>query len=385
MLSLLRSRLSLRRLLVVAVILLVAVVGLVLGQPSVDGVDNRFGAVNETTTVIEGDLRVSNPNPAGATLGGLTVEYAIEMNGIRMATGVKKGISLPQGESTIPMTTALKNERIPGWWVSHIRNGERTEVAIDADIHSSLLGASFGAPEVTRPIETDMLSAFNSTERRPVGEEGANGEPVLYIEETSARWGSVDESATRIEMRFVVSNPNPYPVPISELSYDATMNGVEMGSGATEGYGVVPPGETRTIRATTVLNNENIDEWWVTHLNNDQVTELRIDFAARVELPTETVEIPIPPLTYTETIETDIFGNKERSSESGEETETATPTATPAPDDNDGTATPTPTDDGGLLDDEGESTATPTATPTPTDDGGLLDLKSPGDMRKPVR
>jgi LEA14-like dessication related protein len=351
MFSLLRSRLSLRGLLVVAVILLVAVVGVVFGQPSVDGVDNRFGAVNETTTVIEGDLRVSNPNPAGATLGGLTVEYAVEMNGIRMATGVKKGISLPQGESTIPMTTALKNERIPGWWVSHIRNGERTEVAIDADIHSSLLGASFGAPEVTRPIETDMLSAFNSTERRPVGEEGANGEPVFYIEETSARWGSVDESATRIEMRFVVSNPNPYPVPISELSYDATMNGVEMGSGATEGYGVVPPGETRTIRATTVLNNENIDEWWVTHLNNDQVTQLRIDFAARIELPTGTIEIPIPPLTYTETIETDIFGNNKRSSGSTED----------------------------------YKTVTPTATPTSADDNGLLCLKSPDDVKKPVR
>ncbi|WP_338741573.1 LEA type 2 family protein [Haloplanus salilacus] len=422
MLSRLRSHLSVRRLLVVGVILLAAVAVLVFSQPSVDGVDNRFGEVNETATVIESDLRVSNPNPIGANLGGLTVDYAVDMNGIRMATGVKDGVSIPRGESTVPMTTSLANERIPPWWVSHIRNGERTELAVNADVHSSVLGASFGAPKVTRTIETDIISAFNSTERRPVGEEGANGEPILYIEETSAQWGSVDESATRIDMRFVVSNPNPYPVPVSELGYEATMNGVEMGSGATEGHGVIPPGETRTIRATTVLNNENIDEWWVTHLNDDQVTEPRIDFAARVELPTGTVEIPMDPLTYTETIETDIFGNKEGSNgaegddgtatptpaDDGDGSETATPTdgdggtttstPTATPTDGDGgtttstpTATPTPasTDDGGLLDD-GETatpTAEPTATPTPvpTDDGGLLGVRSPGDVTEPVR
>jgi LEA14-like dessication related protein len=414
--SRLRSHLSARRLLVVFVVLLAVVAVLVFSGPSVDGVDNRFGAVNETTTVIESDLQVSNPNPVGATLGGLTVDYAIDMNGIRMATGVREGLSLPRGESALPMTTALENERIPPWWVSHIRNGERTELAVDADIHSSLLGASFGAPKVTRTIETDIVSAFNSTERRPVGGEGPNGEPVLYIEETSAQWGAVGESATRIDMEFVVNNPNPYPVPVSELSYEATMNGVEMGAGATEGHGVIPPGETRTIRATTVLNNENIDDWWVTHLNDDQVTELRIDFAARVELPTGTVEIPMDPLTYTETIETDIFGTKEGSGEAGEEG--GTPTATPtddgeestatatATDGSDGTATATPTptetptdDDGGLLDGGKESTATPTPTPTatptptptatptpvPTDDGGLLGVKSPGDVTAPVR
>ncbi|GAB3323917.1 LEA type 2 family protein [Haloplanus salinarum] len=375
---------------VVVVLLLAGVAFFVLGQPTVSGVDNRFGGVNETTTVVESDLTVQNPNPVGASLGGLTVDYAIDMNGIRMATGVKEGLALPSGESTVPMTTYLANERIPAWWVSHLNNGERTELAVNADVHSSALGASFGAPKVTRTIETDIISAFDSTERRPVGDEGPNGEPVLYIEETSAQWGTVDSSATEIDMRFVVYNPNPYPVPISELSYRATMNGVEMGTGATEGHGTVPPESTRTIRATTTLDNGNIDEWWVTHLENDQRTELRIDFAARVELPTGTVDIPLAPLTYTETIETDIFDNEEGTGVDGE----ATPTPTPTDDE----GTPTPTDDG-LLDGGDTETATPeptdaatptdtatpgptetpapTPTPPPTDDDGLLDVRSP--------
>jgi LEA14-like dessication related protein len=366
---------------VVAVVVLAGIAFFFLSQPSVAGVDNRFGEVNETATVIESDLAVENPNPLGATLGGLTVDYAIDMNGIRMATGTKEGIFIEQGRSTVPMTTTLDNERIPTWWVSHVRNGERTTLAVNADVHSSALGTSFGAPKVTRPIETDIISAFNSTESRPVGESPTGGS-VLVIRETSAQWGKVSASETNIDMRFVVHNPNSYPVPVSELSYRATMNGIEMGTGATEDEGVIPPGETRTIEATTTLRNQHIDEWWVSHLENDQVTDLRIDFSARVELPTKTVEIPLDPLTYTRTIETDIFGNKaDASGGDGSATATATPTPTP---------TPTPTDDGddGLLDGEDgnatatptvtptpteEETATPTATPTPTDDDGLLD------------
>ncbi|MFB6255698.1 MAG: LEA type 2 family protein, partial [Haloplanus sp.] len=107
---------------VVAVVVLAGIAFLVLGQPTVAGVDNRFGDINETTTVVGSDLQVRNPNPIGATLGGLTVDYAIDLNGIRMATGTKKGVTIDQGRSTVPMTTNLANERIPTWWVSHIRN-----------------------------------------------------------------------------------------------------------------------------------------------------------------------------------------------------------------------------------------------------------------------
>jgi LEA14-like dessication related protein len=368
---------------VVAVLLLAGVAVFFLSQPSVAGVDNRFGAVNETTTTIESDLRVRNPNPIGATLGGLTVDYAIDMNGIRMATGTKGGLSIPQGQSSVPMTTRLANERIPTWWVSHVRNDEQTTLAVNADVHSSTLGASFGAPQVTRDIETDIISAFNSTEDRPVGSSPTGG-PLLVIRETSAQWGEVSAAETNIDMRFVVYNPNAYAIPVSELSYRATMNDIEMGNGTTEDQGVIPPGETRTIRATTTLNNDNIDEWWVSHLQNDQVTDLRIDFSARFELPTETVEVPLDPLTYTRTIETDIFDNKAdggSSAEDGNETTTATPTATPTPtpggddgllDGEDGTATPTPTDG-----DDG--TATPTPTPTPTDDGTATPTPTPTD------
>jgi LEA14-like dessication related protein len=362
----------------------------VFGTPSVTGVENRFGGVNETATVVESNLTVTNPNPFGASAGGLTTDYVVEMNDIRMAQGTKTGVSLPAGQSDLPFTTLLANERIPAWWVSHIRGGEQTTLTVAADVHSSTVGASFDAPQVTRSVDTDLLSQFNSTEPRPVDADSALvSDPVLYVNETRASWGTVANETTELDLAFVVYNPKPYPVGMTQIGYDVSMNDVTLGEGRSQREVIIPPGETRTVETTTRIRNGNLDEWWVTHIERNQVSELRIDFSARLDLRATTVEVPLSALTYTKTVETDIFGTKsdtaatptgtddgngdgatEPPSTDATETArsrpptsepTATPTPTPTP-----TATPTPTDDDGLLGgDDG-------TTPTPTDDGGLL-------------
>ena len=374
---------------VIGVVLLVGVAGAavalgVVGTPSVTGVENRFGGVNETSTVVESDLQVSNPNPLGVALGGLSVDYAVSMNDVEMARGVKSGVEVDRGNSTLPFSTTMRNEQIPAWWVSHIRNGESTALTVDAAIHSSLLDRTFGAPQVERTVETDVISEFNSTETRPVNA-GAPvvSDPVLYVNETSAEWGAVNESATPIAMDFTMYNPKAYPVPVTEIGYTVTMNNVTVGNGTTQQSYVIPARSERTVETRTVIRNPTLDEWWVSHLERNQRTDLEIDFYAKVEVTGQTIRVPLDEMTYTETIETDMFGTKDDTapgSETGADTgdgsdSEKTPTATPS----DGasstatsssTATPTPTD---------TPTAAPTDTPTPsggdsttTDDGGLL-------------
>jgi LEA14-like dessication related protein len=387
----------------VAVLLLGASVGGAfalgfLGTPSVTGVDNEFAGVNETQTTIQSDLQVQNPNPIGANLGGLTVDYAIDMNGIRMAEGTKSGVDVARGNSTLPFTTYMANDRIPEWWTSHVSNGEQTTLTVDASVHSSTLGGSFGAPKVERSVETDMLSQFNSTETRPVNaSQPLVSDPVLYVNETSAQWGEVKESATPLNLDFRVYNPKEYPVGVSEIGYEITMNDVAVGEGTTEQGYTVGPKSTETVETTTLIDNAKLDEWWVSHLERDQVTDLRIDFYARLEVTGgETIRVPLRSLTYTETIETDIFGNEAGGAGDGsDDTDDSTPTPTGTPEDStaDGTATDTQTttDDGGLVDDttttdgttteDSETTSAPTPTPTDTptnettttdDDDGLL-------------
>ncbi len=339
------------------------------GVPAVAGVDNRFAGVNETTTVVETEITVDNPNPVGLALDDVRVDYAVRLNDVAIANGSAAGVSVDAGESTLRFSTAMANERIPAWWVSHVRNGEHTTMRVDANVTSGLLGRSVEVTPVERPVETDVLSAFNSTETRPVNADSPLvDDPVLYVNETSASWGDVSSATTPIEMAFVVYNPKPAPYTITQIRYAITMNDVAVGEGSTEREYVVPPHTERTLEATTAIQNDRLDDWWVTHLENDQVTDLRIEFSATVELPGgATVEVPLDALTYTETIETDFFGNKGAGDDGGRSTGSADPDGSDGATD---TRSAAPGTGGGDGTDGGASTTAPTATPTP-DGGGL--------------
>jgi LEA14-like dessication related protein len=379
------------RIAVVAVVSLVVLLAAafaagLLGTPSVAGVDNVFGDVTNETTVVEKDLVVRNPNPIGVQLGESAVNYTVRMNGIPMASGNESGIGLRPGNTTLRFETALRNRRIPRWWVSHVARGERTRLALDAQVQSGL-GVSATVP-YAQSIETDVIGAFNSTERRPVNaNQPLVSDPVLYVERTNASWGDVSRSKTPIDLRFVVSNPKPAAYVISEVGYDITMNGIAVGSGASDRAYTIPPGGQETIRTRTAIRNARLDEWWVSHLRRNQTTDLRIDFYARIELPGgETVRVPLRGVDYETRVETDIFGER-GDPPGGRSTPTPTATATPTPTDGgpiDATPRPdTPTDDGPLstrtptptpaTTQTPTATANDTATPTATDDDGLLE------------
>ncbi|MCU4799858.1 LEA type 2 family protein [Halobacteria archaeon HArc-gm2] len=374
----------------------------ILGAPSVAGIENHFGDVNETTTDVHTDIVVDNPNPVGVQLGGTTVDYAVEMNGITMATGTKAGVGVETGNSTVDVTSRLHNDRIPAWWVSHLQNGESTALTVDADVHSSMVGQSFGAPSVEREIETDISSSFDSTETQPIdANQPLVSDPVLYLNETEGEWGEVTEEETPIVMAFTLYNPKDYPISASAIGYDVTMNDLAVGEGSTDSAVTIPPGETRTIEATTVIDNGLLDEWWVSHLERNQVTDLEIQFYARFDLSAAGAgDIRVPLDSVTHEIETDMFGNKDEyptgsaenaSASDGDDSSDADgDESTPTPTNDDSTAT----DDGDILsggDDEtepgsGSPTSTATETPTETDtatgtddggdgdDGGILDV-----------
>jgi LEA14-like dessication related protein len=360
----------------VAVVALAVLFG-VLGVPGVGAVQNSFGPVNATTTTIETDLVVTNPNPIGVSLGGVTINYTVAMNDVRMAAGQKDGVSVESGNSTLSFTTAMRNDRIPPWWVSHIANGERTNVTIDASVRSATLGGRAVTVPQERQISTDIVSQFNSETTRPIdADQPVVRDPVLYVNETSAEWDTENLTAERtpIDMSFLVYNPKPWPYAVSEVGYTITMNDVTVGEGSSEDVATVTPGDTERLRTRTAIRNQNLDEWWVSHLERNQVTDLRIDFYLVVDpqtaaLTDETsIRIPLDALEYRRTIETDVFGTKNGSADTASSTAASADSGTDTRTEG-GESASTPRDD---------SASTPTdSTPTETtttraDDGGLL-------------
>lgn len=284
-----------------------------LGVPSVEQVDNRFGDVDDTRTEIETDVVVNNPNPVGVRLGDTSVNYTVSMNDVEIALGSKDGVGIESGNSTVNLKTDLQNERIPPWWVSHVRNGERTDLTVTATAHSGLVGRSATFQAADRTIETDLIGQFNSSEDRPVNASVALvDDPVAIVRQTNASWGTVTEEETPINLEFGVYNPKSSPLLISNIGYNITMNGVPVGDGETEETESIPGETYRVVETPTTIDNQNLDEWWVTHVESNQTTELRIDFYAEMQPPgsSETIRVPLEDLTYTRTIETDMFGTK---------------------------------------------------------------------------
>lgn len=335
-----------------------------IGVPEVQGIENEFGGVNESTTVIDSEIQVHNPNPIGARFLGASGEYDITMNDVRMANGSTGAIDMDPGNSTIPLRTSLDNDRIPAWWASHVERGERTAVKINATVESGLLGESVPVEE-EETIETDMLSSFNSTETRPINSSSPLvSDPVLYVNETTAQWGESNLNRTAIVIDFYVYNPKSYAIPISRLNYTIEMNDVRVGQGENTEEQLLAPKEVTQIRTVTYIDNQNLDDWWVTHVERDQVTDLVIDFGAAIEVSGTSITIPLDQMTHEETIRTDIFGTKNQSDDTNDSDDGS---GGDDPGGDDGTTT---TDDSTTTE-ENDTTTDDSGETTTEDDGPL--------------
>ena len=106
---------------------------------------------------------------------------------------------------------------------------------------------------------------------------------------------------TEIRTDVTVRNPNPVGVPgVLDVGYTATLNGVTLAEGTESGVGFAPG--TTTVKTTAEMRNERIADWWVTHVNGGERSEL--DIAARVSGPGVSRTIP----ARSSTVETDILG-----------------------------------------------------------------------------
>ena len=97
--------------------------------------------------------------------------------------------------------------------------------------------------------------------------------PAVTSMDTS--WGTVTDETTAIETRVTIDNPNPVGVPgLLGVDYRASMNGVTLAEGEESGVGFGTGESTLAFEAT--MQNDRIPDWWVTHVNGDERSELRI-------------------------------------------------------------------------------------------------------------
>ncbi|GEM_PF-4659990 len=93
------------------------------------------------------------------------------------------------------------------------------------------------------------------------------------------------------------------------LVFDAVAAGF-VGTPALEDEHRLEAETSTALDLTATIDHDRLPAWWATHVENDEVTEFRVEFDADVALPTGTVTVSLGELEHVETVETDVWGEK---------------------------------------------------------------------------
>jgi len=253
---------------------------LTIGKPEIREIKHEWGKVTSSTTEIITKVKVYNPNPVPLPLKDIMTE--VYMNDIKMGKGsALKAEIKANSESTIIISTKLENGRIPEWWVTHIKNNEKSKMTVKGYLVFDLKVTEFKYPiELSNPIETNILDGLSSDEPEEVGV----GPIKLTIESKKTYWGDVNDEYTEMITLAKIRNDNLIPIPITKFYYSVEMNGIKLAEGVNNVETVIKPKSDVTLTLVTKLDNKMLDEWWVSHIKNGERTKVKITIQPFVEI-----------------------------------------------------------------------------------------------------
>lgn len=230
------------------------------GPPVVHDFSTEWGTVTDDRTEFESTVKIENPNPVGIP-DIFGVEYAVEMNGVTVAEGEERGVGIDAGDNDIDFDADIDNGEIPEWWVTHINNGERTDISVSATVKAPFYSRQLDVRSDT--IETNLLGAFGGGGGETVE---VDGRQVAVIEETQVRWGEANSEVTPVQVTVTVRNTADTDIVVRDPRYTVRFNGIEMGAGEQSATLPIRQGETETVTLTMNLRTDRIEDWWPTHV-----------------------------------------------------------------------------------------------------------------------
>lgn len=279
----------------------------VIAKPSAGLVDRGDWVTGDGINV-ESSAYVHNPNPLGLNLSNLSADYRLKMNGVELARGEKEGVHIPKNENhTVTFTSNLNTGKIPDWWVTHLENGEESEleIPIAAGMKLGPLPLSGGytyTDTISTDIESSLSSALSKVEgnysRDMSGGVGLDATSFdIEVVDASARFGQVSRETTEILIPLEIRNRNSYAVPAPQLGGNLELNGVRIAEFTannveTADDTVIPPGETRKVTVTAEMSNGKIDEWFRSHARKEEKTDAALNVYFEFDVEGATFRVP---------------------------------------------------------------------------------------------
>ncbi|MFB6174760.1 MAG: hypothetical protein ABEJ87_02165 [Candidatus Nanohalobium sp.] len=264
-------------------------------KPSFGVIDKGdWGQVNDQTIKINSTVWLDNPNVIGLPLGFVHAGYAANANNITLAEGDINGINIETGNQTKSFTTTVEQGKIPDWWVSHLKNGEKS--TITATVNVDLPLGSFKTQAFRKNIQTNItnrieksLASLEGTYKGPgiqrsAGPITATVRPEIQVKDFKVSWGKITSKKSNILMDVTLYNPNAYPIPTPSFAGNAKLNNVTVADWNANPQaltdlpedGMIPPKQSTDVRFKASLLNQKMDEWFETHVKRGEHTKGRI-------------------------------------------------------------------------------------------------------------
>lgn len=280
-------------------------------EPEVSGMSSQWGSVTDDSTEIESSITVDNPNPVGVP-GVLDVDYEATLNDVTVAEGTKEGVSFRPGETELDLDAEFDNEKMIDWWVSHVNNDERTDVSVTGGV-SAPFGVSKEFSFMDRTLRTNVLEGMTGSVGRVIR---LRGQRVGEVLRTEATFGEADGDETPVKLTMTVRNDIDRPVTLRNMNYYIGFNDIEMmeGDGDAPESHTIPANSRRQITFTLTIDSQKIDEWWATHVERGERTEVRTAGNVVVEVAGNTDVMPIESIDSVTEITTAFFDSGDEES-----------------------------------------------------------------------
>ncbi len=292
---------------------------------------------NETQTMTAGDKKILRVTKTSASWGHATTKqtplyvnatvenptngqvvfsqlgYSITMNNVTVANGTTDGVVhiKPGKKTTFGIDSTFDNSKLPQWWETHVKNGEKTtmDVQFYAVMHDNGKTKKVNLPFMSKRVvfTTDVLGGGKSTTKVvPRHEKASFVAPKL--KSVKSHWVVPEKGNTGVQTRATVVNPNkPGSAFAKHLSVDAKyrvlMNGIPLTNAETNRK--IGPGKTN-FDITGEITDKEIQRWWVSHVNNGEKTNRVIE--RNVTVDAGFVKLPAGGKTDRGTITTDMLG-----------------------------------------------------------------------------
>ncbi|WP_458208347.1 LEA type 2 family protein [Haladaptatus sp. NG-SE-30] len=248
-----------------------------------------WGTATKEKTPLNVAATVENPTTGEIVFSQLG--YTVTMNDVTVAEGTTDGeVHVKPGETTsFGIDSTFNNGKLPAWWVSHVKNGEKTTMDVEfyarmqTDGKTERVALPFMSKRVV--FTTDVLGGgATNTETVPRNAETEFEPPKL--QSIQSEWIVPETGNTGVRTTAVLTNPNePGSVFADHLSVDASyrvlMNDIQLVEGETSQK--VGPGRTE-LELSGEITDREIQRWWVSHVNNDEETARVVQRDVTVDL-----------------------------------------------------------------------------------------------------